>query len=352
MSLTLIGWTILHSLWQWAIIAGLVWLALGLIAPHRPDRRHRVIAAGLALMVATAIATAIAAGIRIEPVVRMHVLYAFDGALLIPALSPIGATIMRTVGAMWLAGFGWQLLRMTMAWRRLRALRHDVARDPDLAVIVDDVRQALAITQPVASGVSPAAHVPMVVGWHRATILLPEVASRQLTRDQLRMIVAHELAHVRRGDGLSNLLQIVADVVVFHHPSARWLSRRLRTEREYCCDDVAAQSGDVAGYAHALAALDEGRVVQPFAVAAASGTLLDRIARLAGRSRPAFTPRRGVAACATAFAVSAAIFTVTANLPPPWLPPGVRIRMPRPPGDMRAIPAPASDSLPRRAAPR
>ena len=45
-------------------------------------------------MVATSLlATAIAAGIRIEPAVRMRVLYAFDGALMIPALSPIGAAI-------------------------------------------------------------------------------------------------------------------------------------------------------------------------------------------------------------------------------------------------------------------
>jgi beta-lactamase regulating signal transducer with metallopeptidase domain len=353
MSLALIGWTVLHSLWQWAIIAGLVRLALGLIAADRADKRHRVIGVGLALMVATAMATAIAAGIRVEPTVRMRVLYAFDGALMIPALSPIGATIMRTAAGIWIAGFAWQLLRATLAWRRVRTLRHDqVARDPDLSVIVDEVRRSLAMDTSVASGVSPAAHVPMVVGWYRPMLLLPVTASRRLTRQQLRMIVAHELAHVRRGDGRSNLLLIAADLVVFHHPAARWLSRQLRTEREYCCDDVAVRAGDVAGYARALATLEDARAFQPFAVAAASGTLLDRIERLAGQSRPAFTAGRSVGWCLGALVTSAVVFTVTANLPPPWLRPGVRLRRPPPRGVMLALPQPPAGAEPRLKVPR
>lgn len=352
MNLTLIGWTVLHSFWQWAIIAGLVRLALGLIAPHRADLRHRVIGLGLAMMVATAIATAIAAGIRVEPEFRLRVLFAFDGALLIPALSPIGATIMQTVAAIWLGGFGWQLLRTTLACRRLWILRREqVMRDPDLAMMVEEARRSLAMTTSVDSGVSRAAHVPMVVGWRRPILLLPVAASGRLTREQLRMIVVHELAHVRRGDGRSNLLQIAADLVAFHHPAARWLSRQLRTEREYCCDDVAVKAGDVAAYGRALAILEDSRAFQPFAAAAASGTLLDRIERLAGQSRPAFTPRRGLAWCLGSFVTAAVIFTVTANLPPPWLRPGVRLRTPRPPGAMTA-PQPAAGPQRRLGLPR
>ena len=348
MSLTLIGWTVLHSLWQWAIIAGLVHLALGLIAPHRADRRHRVISVGLALMVGSAAATTIAAAVRVEPTLRMRMLYAFDGALMIPALSPIGATVMRIVAAMWIAGVAWQLLLLARAWRRMRTLRREhVGHDPHLAAIVDEVRLSMGLKAAVASGLSPAAPVPMVIGWYRPLLLLPVTASRRLTREQLRMIVVHELAHVRRRDGRSNLLQIAADLVVFHHPAARWLSRRLRTEREYCCDDVAVRAGDVAGYARALASLEDGRASQPFAVAAASGTLLDRLERLAGRSRPAFAPRRGLAWCVCALVTAAAIFTVTANLPPPWLPPGVRMRTPRPPGVVRAASQPEGRSQPR-----
>ena len=89
-------------------------------------------------------------------------------------------------------------------------------------------------------------------------------------------------------------MQVVANALTFHHPAARWVSQKLRTEREYCCDDVVvATYGDAAGYARALALLDERRIDQPLAVAAASGTLLDRIARIAGGSRARLTAWRG-----------------------------------------------------------
>ena len=89
-------------------------------------------------------------------------------------------------------------------------------------------------------------------------------------------------------------LQIAADALLFHHPAARWLSRRIRVEREYCCDDEAmAVARDPNMYARALAALEESRTESRLAVAAASGTLLDRIQRIAGVPRPTLTPLRG-----------------------------------------------------------
>jgi bla regulator protein blaR1 len=347
MSLALIGWTVLQSLWQWALVGGILVVALAAIPVHRADRRHRLIGIALGLMVTLAVATAIAAGLRIEPRLRMDAIYAFDGALLIPALSPIGATLLRGLGAIWVAGFVWQAIRVAFAWRRMRALRRHVAVDPDLSRAVEDLRQSLGIARDVAVGVSARAHVPMVIGWRRPMILLPIAARRLLTPGQQRMILAHELAHVRRLDGLANLVQIGADLVIFHHPVARWLSRRLRAEREYCCDDVAARAGgDVAAYARALAALEDSRGFQPFAVAA-SGTLLDRIGRLAGRPRPPLGLGRSLAIGAASLVVSTALFAVAANVPPPWVPAGVRLRTPKPPGGARATPSPAPGSQPR-----
>ena len=134
----------------------------------------------------------------------------------------------------------------------------------------------------------------MVLGWRRPIILLPARTTDQLTGDQLRAVLAHELAHVRRHDYVTNLFQIAADALLFHHPAARWLSRRIRVEREYCCDDEAmAVARDPNMYARALAALEESRTESRLAVAAASGTLLDRIQRIAGVPRPTLTPLRG-----------------------------------------------------------
>jgi len=80
--------------------------------------------------------------------------------------------------------------------------------------------------------------VPKVVGIARPTILLPASAISGLSTDELEMILAHELAHVRRFDMWVNLLQRCAEAVLFFNPALWYLSRRISTLREYCCDEM------------------------------------------------------------------------------------------------------------------
>jgi hypothetical protein len=135
---------------------------------------------------------------------------------------------------------------------------------------------------------STRAAVPMVVGWLRPVVLVPTAALTGLSTAQLRAVLAHELAHIKRHDAVVNLLQSVFESLFFFHPAVWWLSNRLRVEREFCCDDIAvATCGDPLTYAKALAALDDARSARPAAVLAATGgSLMQRITRLldAGRT--------------------------------------------------------------------
>ena len=101
---------------------------------------------------------------------------------------------------------------------------------------------------------------------------------------QLEMILAHELAHIRRHDYLVNLLQTLVETLFFYHPAVWWLSRQIRNERENCCDDVAmATVGSRADYGRALLAIEELRATSPsLSLAASGGSLLARIRRIAG----------------------------------------------------------------------
>ena len=83
---------------------------------------------------------------------------------------------------------------------------------------------------------------------------------------------------------------MVAETLFFYHPAVWWTSRRIRIERELCCDDIAVQAcGDAVGYAQALTRVARLLVTQPgIAVGAAGGPLLVRIQRLLG---VASTPR-------------------------------------------------------------
>ena len=104
----------------------------------------------------------------------------------------------------------------------------------------------------------------------------------QMTAAQVEALLAHELAHIRRRDYAINLLQTVAEALLFFHPAVWWISRRIRQEREHCCDDAAiAVAGEATAYAEALMALASWREreFQP-SMGAAKGSLLLRIRRL------------------------------------------------------------------------
>ena len=90
MSLALIGWTVVQSLWQWSLIGGATVLILGLLQDRSARRRHAICCVSLLLMIATSVVTLIAAGVRVEPVFRGPVLYAFGGVAIVPAICRIG----------------------------------------------------------------------------------------------------------------------------------------------------------------------------------------------------------------------------------------------------------------------
>lgn len=155
----------------------------------------------------------------------------------------------------------------------LQAAAHRLARRVGLSRAVRLVQSAVV-------------DVPSVVGWLRPTILLPGCILTGLSPDQLEAIIAHELAHIRRSDYLANLLQTIAETLLFYHPGVWFASRRMRIEREYCADRLAVELlGDATAYAGALATLEEkAQTVPQFVLGATGGSLLQRIRRILGLS--------------------------------------------------------------------
>jgi beta-lactamase regulating signal transducer with metallopeptidase domain len=124
---------------------------------------------------------------------------------------------------------------------------------------------------------------PAVVGWLRPAVLLPVSALTGLSEAQLSSVIAHELAHVKRFDAFVNLFQISVETLLFYHPAVWWLNKRIREERENCCDDMAvAACGSPLTYAHALAHMAESSASPRFIMAANSRPLAARVARLLG----------------------------------------------------------------------
>jgi hypothetical protein len=145
-----------------------------------------------------------------------------------------------------------------------------------------ELRGRLRVSRPVKLCESAWAQVPSVIGWLRPVILIPVSALHGLTPQQLEGLLAHELAHIRQNDYLVNLLQTCVETLLFYHPAVWWVGKRIRAERENCCDDLAVEvCGDALAYARALTRLEQIRCGSPrLAMAANGGSLLRRVQRL------------------------------------------------------------------------
>ena len=140
----------------------------------------------------------------------------------------------------------------------------------------------MGITRDVAVRLSNDVLGPFTARLLRPVIWLPLSLLVQLPREQVEALLAHELAHIARMDWLWNGLQCVLESLLFFHPAAWWLGRRIRQEREHACDDRAvAVCGDAIALAEALEQLERHRHPIPqLVLAAQGGSLMKRITRL------------------------------------------------------------------------
>jgi beta-lactamase regulating signal transducer with metallopeptidase domain len=181
-----------------------------------------------------------------------------------------------------LAGF-WNL-------RRLRNSATALARTTMHPVLQETLAQCDAV-RPVTVCSSSAVKVPTAIGFFKPVILIPEWALRDLPVEELKIILLHEFAHLRRWDDWTNLAQKIVRALFFFHPAVWWIEKRLSLEREMACDDaVLAKTRDPRAYAECLVSLAEksfiqrGLIMAQAAISRASETSI-RLARILDPSR-------------------------------------------------------------------
>jgi beta-lactamase regulating signal transducer with metallopeptidase domain len=169
----------------------------------------------------------------------------------------------RALLLLWGFGAVVVLFRLILGGFTIRRLaRHstkvDVAAWTD---IVDDLKATFGLRRPVTLRISAQTIPPMTWGVFRPVVLLPATAAGW-SSNRRRLVLAHELAHVKRGDGiLQILLQGVCSLYWFN-PLVWYAARRLRIERECACDDRVLKLGaDADDYADHL--LQVARTLNP-----------------------------------------------------------------------------------------
>ncbi len=200
------------------------------------------------------------------------------------------------VVAIWLAGVLLLSVRLAGGWLRVRRLTTQgiAAASQATSTSLKSIAKRMGVTRSVTLFESAMVDVPTVVGWLRPVLLLPLSLESGLSVRDVELLLAHELAHIRRHDYFVNLLQTMVETILFYHPGVWWVSARVREEREHCCDDAAAAlCDDLGSYASALLRMEQQRQRGPqLAMAANGGSLLRRVRRLL-RSTDAAHDTRG-----------------------------------------------------------
>jgi beta-lactamase regulating signal transducer with metallopeptidase domain len=190
--------------------------------------------------------------------------------------------------------------------------------DGRLAAELSELQASLGCRRALCVCESATIGTPATIGWRRPLVLLP-VDWRQWDDVDRRAVLAHELAHVARGDYLSGVIARLVTAVHFYHPLAHWLARRMRFEQELAADAYGvACSGSNESYVVALARMALAQDNRALAWAArpflpSRTTFLRRIEMLRNSARVEHVPYRpatrrlALAALATAAIVVAGL---------------------------------------------
>ena len=120
-----------------------------------------------------------------------------------------------------------------------RWLRRAGSEDSLLAESCALVASSLKIRGVVRSCVVDARTTPLLWAWRRPVVVVPRRLIDDLSPQQLRSIVAHELAHYLRRDHWTNVFAFVVKVLLWWNPVVWWANRELRAAQELCCDAIA-----------------------------------------------------------------------------------------------------------------
>jgi D-alanyl-D-alanine endopeptidase (penicillin-binding protein 7) len=317
--LAAVGWTLVHFVWQGAIVGCMTAIALTSLRNARPQLRYLVACGGL---LACVLWPAAGLALRIAAPAVTDVTQLFANSRGAGAAAGLDAGVagflqahLAWLVAAWASCAGALSLRMLLGltWVGMAAHRFETDElwQARLAALATRMGIGRAVRLRIVAGLAS----PITAGWWRPVVLVPAALISGMPADLLEALLAHELGHVKRLDYLVNLGQNVVEILLFYHPAVWWISGRVRAEREQIADELAAQAlGEPRRLARALSELERAQFsAGGLAQAASGGDLMARIRRLVRPDRQALSwkaalPVLGLAAaCVAVYANAAAL---------------------------------------------
>ncbi len=297
-----LGWSLLHTLWQGALIAITTLAILKFIPTSKSTLRYAISVGSMTTVVVLFVTTFVYLQLNTShaivseptlpsPVTTDQINFIAPLPDSIPSLFASVIAFLNThiykIIIFWLVGATILFTRLLGAFWYIEKLRNNSTLISGTVLEhLNQLAYQLQIPRWIDLAESSSIHSPMVIGFIKPIILIPTGMLTGLSAEQIESIFIHELTHIKRHDYLVNLIQSIIEVVLFFNPFVIMLSNILRKERENICDDVVLERlNNPTLYAQTLAQLEEYKHHQlAISFAGNKNYLLNRIKRIMERT--------------------------------------------------------------------
>ena len=269
-----IFWTLFHSLWISFLVCASIYYIFQSSGKHIPRHRYNIALSGYGIIL---FFTGIMFVLEYNGISPMNYsLHLKSNYIIIPLdnvsqnspseNSNIILDVVEWISGrsgflvqLWLVGLILLSIKYLMGFNSIRILKTH-SHPPGLLFLrtAKQLAMKLGVRRTFRLRESDLFKSPFTIGWLKPMILLPLGLTTGMPQSQIEAIIAHELAHLKRNDYVINLIQTFFDIILYFNPFTRWLSNLIRTEREMCCDEMAAElTEDKTSLADALVSTQE-----------------------------------------------------------------------------------------------
>lgn len=288
------AWTMIHSLWQCAIVAAVLAVSLRVSRNHNAGLRYiqGILALTVCVLISAITFSRYYSGITgIDYAVKAFetgLEIAYSGGLWEKTYVFVNANL-NYILFFWTLGFLFQFCRYSHDFIQALSLKNKDCENVggEWKTRFDDLAQQVGIAKSVSVRNSQHVSSTCIIGHFKPVILLPVGLLTHLPADQIEALVLHELAHIKRNDYLVNSVQCFVRLLYFFNPAVLWISSKIDVERENACDDIAVEHcGSPKLYARSLTNISELELKLANILAANKHgyQILPRVKRLFGTS--------------------------------------------------------------------
>ncbi len=264
-SLITIGETLFHSLWQGAAFWVLAAIILKFVPKMNASLRYWVATLSVVLFFATVCQTLLMSyknNFALDPNIDQPVIANYVNEVYQTIATSEFNTYSASLifGILWILGLIFTLGRFVMAiiytyWIGYKALE---VIDPDIIGIKSQLTKIMAITEEISIRVTDKVTGVFTYGFIKPVIIWPTALLNNLSEDEVTMILAHELMHIKRQDYIVKVILSLINTFLYYHPFIWWANKVIDNEREYDCDMSAIRiCSTQSQYAHTLIKLQE-----------------------------------------------------------------------------------------------